>query len=65
MGLADKVVISAALTGVAANREQSKWIPYTPQEIAEEAVHGRARQIIFQQRINDFSMWPDRPLTIR
>jgi 3-keto-5-aminohexanoate cleavage enzyme len=38
MGLADKVVISAALTGVAANRDQCKWIPYTPQEIAEEAL---------------------------
>jgi len=38
MGLADKVVISAALTGVAANREQCKWIPYTPEEIAEEAL---------------------------
>jgi uncharacterized protein (DUF849 family) len=38
MELADKVVISAALTGVAANREQCKWIPYTPEEIAEEAL---------------------------
>jgi uncharacterized protein (DUF849 family) len=38
MALADKVVISAALTGVAANREQCKWIPYTPEEIAEEAL---------------------------
>jgi len=38
MGLADKVVISAALTGVAANREQCRWIPYTPEEIAEEAL---------------------------
>jgi len=38
MALADKVVISAALTGVAANREQCKWIPYTPQETAEEAL---------------------------
>jgi uncharacterized protein (DUF849 family) len=38
MGLADKVVITAALTGVAANREQCKWIPYTPEEIAEEAL---------------------------
>ena len=38
MGLNDKVVISAALTGVAANREQCKWIPYTPVEIAEEAL---------------------------
>lgn len=38
MALPDKVIISAALTGVAANREQCKWIPYTPQEIAEEAL---------------------------
>ena len=38
MGLADKVVITAALTGVAANRDQCKWIPYTPVEIAEEAL---------------------------
>ena len=38
MGLADKVVISAALTGVAANRDQCKWIPYTPEEIGEEAL---------------------------
>ncbi len=38
MGLEDKVVITAALTGVAANRDQCKWIPYTPREIADEAV---------------------------
>ncbi|MBM3118005.1 MAG: 3-keto-5-aminohexanoate cleavage protein [Chloroflexi bacterium] len=38
MSLQDKVVITAALTGVAANRDQCKWIPYTPQEIAEEAL---------------------------
>lgn len=38
MGPADKVVITAALTGVAANRDQCKWIPYTPVEIAEEAL---------------------------
>ncbi len=38
MGFVDKVVISAALTGVAANRDQCKWIPYTPVEIAEEAL---------------------------
>ncbi len=38
MGLADKVVITAALTGVAANREQCKWIPYTPEEIGEESL---------------------------
>lgn len=38
MGIGDKVVISAALTGVAANRDQCKRIPYTPREIAEEAL---------------------------
>jgi 3-keto-5-aminohexanoate cleavage enzyme len=38
MALEDKVVITAALTGVAANRNQCKWIPYTPQEIADEAL---------------------------
>jgi uncharacterized protein (DUF849 family) len=38
MAIADKAVITAALTGVAANRNQCKWIPYTPQEIAEEAL---------------------------
>jgi uncharacterized protein (DUF849 family) len=38
MGIQDKVVITAALTGVAANRDQCKWIPYTPQEIGEEAL---------------------------
>ncbi|MBM3156602.1 MAG: 3-keto-5-aminohexanoate cleavage protein [Chloroflexi bacterium] len=38
MALEDKVVITAALTGVAANRDQCKWIPYTPKEIAEEAL---------------------------
>jgi len=38
MALPDKVVISAALTGVAANRDQCEWIPYTPEEIAEEAL---------------------------
>ncbi|MFP3898330.1 MAG: 3-keto-5-aminohexanoate cleavage protein [Dehalococcoidia bacterium] len=38
MRTADKVVITAALTGVAANRDQCQWIPYTPEEIAEEAL---------------------------
>jgi len=38
MGSSDKVIISAALTGVAANRDQCKWIPYTPEEIADEAL---------------------------
>ncbi len=33
----DKVVITCALTGVVANRTQCPYIPYTPEEIAEEA----------------------------
>ncbi len=37
MSLKDKVVISCALTGVIANRNQCPHIPYTPEEIAEEA----------------------------
>ena len=32
-----KVIITAALTGVLANRDQCPYIPYTPVEIAEEA----------------------------
>ncbi len=35
--LKEKVVVTAALTGVAANRKQCPAIPYTPVEIAEEA----------------------------
>lgn len=34
---ADKVVVTCALTGVLANREQCPAIPYTPAEIADEA----------------------------
>lgn len=37
MALEDKVVITCALTGVLANRRQCPAIPYTPEEIAEEA----------------------------
>ncbi|MBL7685309.1 MAG: 3-keto-5-aminohexanoate cleavage protein [Deltaproteobacteria bacterium] len=37
MKLQDKVIITAALTGVAANRKQCPSLPYTPDEIAEEA----------------------------
>ena len=37
MSLEDKVIITAALTGVLANRDQCPGIPYTPVEIAEEA----------------------------
>src|SRR6267378_4139814 len=33
----DKVVVTAALTGVRATRDQCPAIPYTPKEIAEEA----------------------------
>ncbi len=36
--LSDKVVITCALTGVVANRSQCPYIPYTPEEIAEEAL---------------------------
>src|SRR5258706_7168130 len=32
-----KVIVTCALTGVLANREQCPWVPYTPAEIAEEA----------------------------
>jgi len=38
MAIEDKVVITAALTGVAANRNQCRWIPYTPREIADDAL---------------------------
>lgn len=52
--LQDRVVITAALTGVLATREQCPYLPYTPAEIGEEArraheagaaavhIHGRA-----------------------
>jgi 3-keto-5-aminohexanoate cleavage enzyme len=33
----EKVIITAALTGVAANRKQCPYLPYTPEEISEEA----------------------------
>src|SRR5258705_13120647 len=32
-----KVIVTCALTGVLANRDQCPWVPYTPEEIAEEA----------------------------
>lgn len=34
--MAKKLVITAALTGVLANKDQCPYIPYTPKEIAEE-----------------------------
>jgi len=34
----DKVIVTCALTGVLANRDQCPWVPYTPVEIAEEAL---------------------------
>jgi 3-keto-5-aminohexanoate cleavage enzyme len=36
--MSDKVVITCALTGVLAKREQCPWVPYTPAEIATEAL---------------------------
>ena len=33
----EKVIVTCALTGVAANKKQCPYIPYTPEEIAEEA----------------------------
>jgi tRNA-dihydrouridine synthase len=33
----DKVLVTCALTGVLANREQCPYLPYTPAEIGEEA----------------------------
>src|SRR3989442_9187225 len=33
----DNVIVTCALTGVLASREQCPWVPYTPEEIAEEA----------------------------
>ena len=41
MGVEDKVVISCALSGAAANRQQCPYIPYTPDEYAEEARRAR------------------------
>jgi 3-keto-5-aminohexanoate cleavage enzyme len=33
----DRVIVTAALTGILANREQCPYLPYTPAEIGEEA----------------------------
>jgi uncharacterized protein (DUF849 family) len=35
--MSDKAIVTCALTGVLATREQCPWVPYTPAEIAEEA----------------------------
>ncbi|MFN2613800.1 MAG: 3-keto-5-aminohexanoate cleavage protein, partial [Actinomycetota bacterium] len=37
MGLKDKAVVTVALSGVAANRTQCPYIPYTPEEYGQEA----------------------------
>jgi uncharacterized protein (DUF849 family) len=37
MAVEDKVIITVALSGVAANRDQCPYIPYTPEEYAAEA----------------------------
>lgn len=39
--LLEKVIITAALTGALANREQCPHIPYTPEELGEEARRAR------------------------
>ncbi len=41
MGVDDKVIISCALSGAAANRQQCPYIPYAPEEYAEEARRAR------------------------
>jgi len=41
MGVQDKVVISCALSGAAANRQQCPYIPYTPEEYASETRRAR------------------------
>lgn len=41
MGVQDKVVISNSISGAAANRQQCPYIPYTPEEYAEEARRAR------------------------
>jgi hypothetical protein len=38
--MAHKIVITAALTGVLANRSQCPYIPYSAEEIAEEGTPG-------------------------
>ncbi|HEX9576541.1 MAG TPA: 3-keto-5-aminohexanoate cleavage protein [Myxococcales bacterium] len=35
--MSDKAIVTCALTGVLANRDQCPWVPYTPVEIAAEA----------------------------
>lgn len=54
--MAKKTVITAALTGVLARREQCPYIPYTPKEIAEEgkrAVEAGASILHIHARQND------------
>ncbi|HVL80153.1 MAG TPA: 3-keto-5-aminohexanoate cleavage protein [Actinomycetota bacterium] len=41
MGIQDKVVISCAISGAAANRQQCPYIPYTPEEYGQEARRAR------------------------
>ncbi len=62
----DKVVVTCALTGALANREQCPHLPYTPEEIAEEAhrareagaavvhIHGRERDGAPSVRVDVF-----------
>ncbi|HVE93042.1 MAG TPA: 3-keto-5-aminohexanoate cleavage protein [Actinomycetota bacterium] len=41
MAVEDKVIISCAISGAAANRQQCPYIPYTPEEYGEEARRAR------------------------
>lgn len=39
--MSDKIIVTCALSGAAANRQQCPYIPYTPEEYAEEARRAR------------------------
>jgi 3-keto-5-aminohexanoate cleavage enzyme len=66
MSLEDPVVITCAISGAIANREQCPAIPYTPQEYAAEArrivdeggvqihIHARSREGIPSYEVEDF-----------
>lgn len=55
MSLDDKVVLTCALTGVLADRDQCSAIPYTPVEIAEEArrAHDEGAAVVHIHARND------------
>jgi 3-keto-5-aminohexanoate cleavage enzyme len=54
--VADKVVIAAAVVGAEVTRDQSPWVPYTPEEIARAAVDAwRAGAAV----VHLHARWPD------